>query len=70
VNISNVNNDSNVSIKVLNTIGQVVSSPLNLKGSSNGIYSVNLSHLSNGVYFVTIQTDSNKLVTKKIVVNK
>ena len=70
VNISNVNNDSNVSIKVLNTIGQVVSSPLNLKGSANGIYSVNLSHLSNGVYFVTIQTDSNKLVTKKIVVNK
>ena len=70
VNISNVNNDSTVSIKVLNTIGQVVSSPLNLKGSANGIYSVNLSHLSNGVYFVTIQTDSNKLVTKKIVVNK
>jgi hypothetical protein len=70
VNISNVNNDSNVSIKVLNTIGQVVSSPLNLKGSANGIYSVNLSNLSNGVYFVTIQTDSNKLVTKKIVVNK
>jgi hypothetical protein len=70
VNISNVNNDSNVSIKVLNTIGQVVSSPLNLKGSANGVYSVNLSHLSNGVYFVTIQTDSNKVVTKKIVVNK
>ena len=70
INISNVSNDSKVSINVLNTIGQVVSSPLNLKGSANGIYSVNLSHLSNGVYFVTIQTDSNKLVTKKIVVNK
>jgi hypothetical protein len=70
VNISNVNNDSNVKINVLNTMGQVVSSPLNFKGSANGVHSVNLSHLSNGVYFITIQTDSDKLVTKKIVVNK
>ena len=70
VNISNVNNDSNVKVNVLNTMGQVVSSPLNFKGSANGNYSVNLSYLSNGVYFVTIQTDSNKLVTKKIVINK
>ena len=70
VNISNVNKDANVTINVLNAIGQVMSSPLNFKGSANGVHSVNLSHLSNGVYFVTIQTDSNKLVTKKIVINK
>ena len=70
VNISNVNKDANVTISVLNAIGQVMSSPLNFKGSANGAHSVNLSHLSNGVYFVTIQTDSDKLVTKKIVSNK
>jgi hypothetical protein len=70
VNISNVNKDANVTISVLNAIGQVMSSPLNFKGSANGAHSVNLSHLSNGVYFVTIQTDSDKLVTKKIVINK
>ncbi len=70
VNISNVNKDANVTISVLNAIGQVMSSPLNFKGSANGAHSVNLSHLSNGVYFITIQTDSDKLVTKKIVINK
>ncbi len=70
VNISNVNKDANVAISVLNAIGQVMSSPLNFKGSANGAHSVNLSHLSNGVYFITIQTDSDKLVTKKIVINK
>ena len=70
INISNVNNDASVNINVLNAIGQVMSSPLNFKGSANGVHSVNLSHLSNGVYFITIQTDSNKLVTKKIVINK
>ena len=51
-------------------MGQVMSSPLNFKGSANGVHSVNLSHLSNGVYFITIQSDSDKLVTKKIVINK
>lgn len=70
VNISNVNKDANVAISVLNAIGQVMSSPLNFKGSANGAHSINLSHLSNGVYFITIQTDSDKLVTKKIVINK
>lgn len=70
VNISNVNKDANVTISVLNAMGQVMSSPLNFKGSANGAHSVNLSHLSNGVYFITIQTDSDKLVTKKIVINK
>lgn len=70
VNISNVNKDANVTINVLNAMGQVMSSPLNFKGSANGVHSVNLSHLSNGVYFITIQSDSDKLVTKKIVINK
>jgi hypothetical protein len=70
VNISNVNKDANVKVNVLNAMGQVMSSPLNFKGSANGVHSVNLSHLSNGVYFITIQTDSDKLVTKKIVINK
>lgn len=70
VNISNVNKDANVTINVLNAMGQVMSSPLNFKGSANGVHSVNLSLLSNGVYFITIQSDSDKLVTKKIVINK
>ena len=70
VNISNINISANVTVNVLNTIGQVVSSPLNIKGSANGVYSVNLSHLSNGVYFMSVQTDSNKAITKKIIVNK
>lgn len=70
ISISNVNNESNVYVNVLNTVGQVVSSPLNLKNSANGLYTVNLSHLSNGIYFVTIKTDSNKIVTKKIMINK
>ncbi len=70
VNISNVNKDANVTINVLNAMGQAISSPLNFKGSANGVHSVNLSHLSNGVYFITIQSDSDKLVTKKMVINK
>ncbi len=70
VNISNVNKDANVTINVLNAMGQAMSSPLNFKGSANGVHSVNLSHLSNGVYFITIQSDSDKLVTKKMVINK
>jgi len=70
VNISNVNKDANVTINVLNAMGQVMLSPLNFKSSANGVHSVNLSHLSNGVYFITIQSDSDKLVTKKIVINK
>ena len=70
VNISNVNKDANVTINVLNAMGQVMLSPLNFKGSANGVHSVNLSHLSNGVYFITIQSDSDKLVTKKMVINK
>ncbi len=70
VNISNVNNNASVIVNVINAFGQVVSSPLNLKGAANGIYSVDLSHLANGIYFMNIHTESNKTITKKIIVNK
>jgi hypothetical protein len=42
----------------------------NVNKDANVTINVNLSHLSNGVYFITIQSDSDKLVTKKIVINK
>jgi hypothetical protein len=70
VAISNINNDAHATVTILNTIGQVVSTPLTMKGSANGSYSIDLTHLTNGIYFITIQTDSTKLVTKKIVINK
>jgi hypothetical protein len=68
--ISNVNNSSKTSVNVVNAIGQVISTPLNFKGSANGNYSLDLSYLTNGIYFITIQSDSNKLVTKKVIINK
>ena len=70
LNIANINPDSEISVNVLNTFGQVVSTPLHLKNSANGAYNIDLSHLANGVYFMSVQTDNNKAVTKKIVISK
>jgi len=62
--------ESSVDIKVMNSVGQVVSKEiLGKQSAGNQSYSLDASKLSNGVYFVSI-TAGNHTYTSKLVVNK
>jgi hypothetical protein len=70
LSLSNVNNDKQTVINVLNAFGQVVATPIKITGSTYGLQTVDLSHLANGVYFFNVQTEGSKSVSKKVVINK
>lgn len=66
----NLTTDNNVSIVVLNTVGQLVQTA-NLGNMSAGVhtYQMDASSLSNGMYFLNI-TVGNNTITKKVAINK
>ena len=66
----NLTSDNNVSIVLVNTVGQLVQSE-NLGNMSAGIhtYQMDASSLSNGLYFLNI-TVGNSTITKKVAINK
>lgn len=66
----NLTSDNNVSIVLVNTVGQLVKTE-NLGNMSAGIhtYQMDASSLSNGLYFLNI-TVGNSTITKKVAINK
>ncbi len=66
----NLTADNNVSVVLVNTVGQLVQSE-NLGNMSAGIhtYQMDASSLSNGLYFLNI-TVGNSTITKKVAINK
>lgn len=66
----NLSTDNNVSIVLVNTVGQLVKTE-NLGNMSAGIhtYQLDASSLSNGLYFLNI-TVGNSVITKKVAINK
>ncbi|HLC83384.1 MAG TPA: T9SS type A sorting domain-containing protein [Bacteroidia bacterium] len=66
----NLTSDNNVSIVLVNTVGQLVKSE-NLGNMSSGLhtYQMDASSLSNGLYFLNI-TVGNSTITKKVAINK
>ena len=66
----NLTSDNNVSMVLVNTVGQLVMTE-NLGNMSAGIhtYQMDASSLSNGLYFLNI-TVGNSTITKKVSINK
>ncbi len=66
----NLSTNNNVSIVIVNTVGQLVKTE-NLGNMSAGIhtYLMDASSLSNGLYFLNI-TVGNSTITKKVAINK
>ena len=66
----NLTSDNNVSIVLVNTVGQLIMSE-NLGNMNTGIhtYQMDASSLSNGLYFLNI-TVGNNTITKKVAINK
>jgi hypothetical protein len=61
-----VNSDQNITLNIVNAIGQVVSV---IDISDENKKEVNVSHLPNGVYFITGQ-NQNLIINKKIIVER
>ncbi len=68
----NLVNETAVSMKVFDTAGRVVATPLRNKKMSAGVHEVALdvSKLGNGIYYATMQNSDGKKQTVKIVVSK
>ncbi|MCJ8163434.1 DUF4331 family protein [Pontibacter sp. E15-1] len=68
----NLVNETAVSMKVFDTAGRVVATPLRNKQLKAGVHEVTLdvSKLGNGIYYATMQNREGKSQTVKIVVSK
>lgn len=68
----NLVNETAVSMKVYDTAGRVVATPLRNKQLKAGVHEVRLdvSKLDNGIYYATMQNREGKTQTVKIVVSK
>jgi hypothetical protein len=68
----NLLNETAVTLRVFDTAGRVVASPVENKRHAAGVHEVSLdvSGLRNGVYFATMKNSEGKTQTIKIVVSK
>jgi hypothetical protein len=58
----------NITLEIMNTIGQVVYQEVIISSSAKTLKTINTSGLTKGVYMITISTENNK-VFKKLVIN-
>ena len=66
----NLSEPTNVSVKVVDLLGNVIAMPLNKTfGVGSKVESLNFSNISNGSYLLIIQFGNDK-VMKQVVINK
>ena len=66
----NFKNGGNVTVNIVNMMGQVVYQSANLENYGSDELNVNTSDFANGVYFVTVKQDDGEVLTQKLVINK